>query len=265
MIRSAILMIDDEPVVNTFYRRALKAAGYNVTMASSGAEGIDTVHTLRPELVITDIMMPGMSGFEFCEKLCLANEKRMPILFLTANDGLKTVRDGLNAGGDDFLAKGKDISILRERIDFWLHAALHGLPDIPRKLALSIIESRLNDSDCVGQTPIAELQAIRGIDKKFIHEKIMGVALESAEYAAADGDMPLALIGYLSGMIEELTADNLSMTLRYPDYLEAALVELDPKWELKIRALYSSYNTLSREEDFLAGQSRGREIVRRAR
>ncbi len=104
--KALILVVDDEASIRSVMARILRAEGYEVVMEVDGVGALDSVRLLRPDVVLLDLMMPGMDGFEVCGRLRADPETRLtPVLLLT---GLSTVEDmvrGLDAGADDFLAK----------------------------------------------------------------------------------------------------------------------------------------------------------------
>jgi len=98
-----ILVIDDEEHLLKLIDKVLTKAGYTVVTASNGEEGVKLFHQTAPDLVVLDIMMPGMDGREVCRRL--RQTSSVPIVFLTALDSEKNVVDGLMGGADDYLTK----------------------------------------------------------------------------------------------------------------------------------------------------------------
>ncbi len=101
-----ILVVDDTPSNLRVLFRTLEAAGYEVTVADSGKMALEQVVRLRPDLILLDVMLPGVNGFEVCRRL--KQDKTMaaiPILFLTARDAAADVVEGFRAGGIDYMVK----------------------------------------------------------------------------------------------------------------------------------------------------------------
>jgi DNA-binding response OmpR family regulator len=101
-----ILVVDDDRDVAESIEVALRRTGFRVTVACSGVEAIKTVRRYRPDLVILDVMMPGMSGLEVCRRM--RSEPRLadlPIIFLTARGQARDRIAGLRAGADDYIGK----------------------------------------------------------------------------------------------------------------------------------------------------------------
>lgn len=112
---SRILVVDDDPKITAFLRRALVLEGYEVAVAQTGADGLRSVAEAPPDLVILDIMMPGIDGMEVCRRLRAAGEG-MPVLLLTARDAVSDRVKGLDAGADDYLVKPFALEELLARV-----------------------------------------------------------------------------------------------------------------------------------------------------
>jgi two-component system, OmpR family, response regulator MprA len=99
-----ILVVDDDPKITSFLRRALVLEGHEVTVANSGPEALRSVAENVPSLMILDLMMPHVDGFEVCRRVRAAGEE-LPILILTARDTVSDRVKGLDTGADDYLVK----------------------------------------------------------------------------------------------------------------------------------------------------------------
>jgi signal transduction histidine kinase len=115
--RSSILIIDDELIARATLEALLEDQPYQVHFAENGEEGLAKAENINPDLIICDVMMPGMSGFEVCHSLrthpVLAE---VPIIILSALDDSESRLKGLEAGADDFLNKPFDRSELLIRL-----------------------------------------------------------------------------------------------------------------------------------------------------
>ena len=98
-----ILVVDDDPMVATTVQRVLRPEGYEVEVALGGAQALEQARAHRPDLVVLDLMMPGVDGLEVCRQL-RANGN-LPILMLTARSGTPDRVRGLDTGADDYLVK----------------------------------------------------------------------------------------------------------------------------------------------------------------
>lgn len=114
MLRQSILVVDDEPVIRTSVAEALASEGYTVLEASDGASGLTAFREGRPDLVILDIMMPGLSGVEVCR--LIRAESKTPIILLTARDAELDKVLGLEVGADDYVTKPFSLRELSARV-----------------------------------------------------------------------------------------------------------------------------------------------------
>src|SRR5688500_18986221 len=101
---SNVLVIDDDPKITLLLRRALGMEGYAVKTASSGMAGLEEARISEPDLVILDVLMPGIDGLEVCRRL-RASGGDTPILLLTAKDEVVDRVQGLDSGADDYVVK----------------------------------------------------------------------------------------------------------------------------------------------------------------
>ncbi|MEI7605042.1 MAG: response regulator transcription factor [Chloroflexota bacterium] len=114
MLRQSILVVDDEPVIRTSVAEALASEGYKVLEASDGASGLAAFREGSPDLVILDIMMPGLSGMEVCR--LIRAESKTPIILLTARDAELDKVLGLEVGADDYVTKPFSLRELSARV-----------------------------------------------------------------------------------------------------------------------------------------------------
>ncbi len=98
-----VLVVDDDSHIAASLRRALIYEGYAVEVAPDGAMALNRARERMPDLVVLDVMLPGMSGVEVCQRLRAAGD--VPILMLTAKDGTADRVVGLDSGADDYLVK----------------------------------------------------------------------------------------------------------------------------------------------------------------
>lgn len=99
-----ILLVEDEHKISAYVKRGLEEEGYAVDAAYSGLEALDWAATVAYDLIILDILLPGLDGLSVCRELRKRNLE-MPILILTARDGIDDRVAGLDAGADDYLIK----------------------------------------------------------------------------------------------------------------------------------------------------------------
>jgi len=110
-----ILVVDDEPSINDLISTSLKFSGFDVRSAMNGAQALTIAEEFKPHALVLDVMMPGMSGFEVCEKL-RKDGLKVGVLFLTAKDSTDDKVTGLTIGGDDYMVKPFSLEELIARV-----------------------------------------------------------------------------------------------------------------------------------------------------
>jgi DNA-binding response OmpR family regulator len=98
-----VLTIDDDPAMTELLTLLLKTRGLDAFMANTGEEGVRLIHEISPDVVILDLMMPGMDGWQVCAEVRSFSD--VPILILSALDSPGMVASALDAGADDYLVK----------------------------------------------------------------------------------------------------------------------------------------------------------------
>jgi two-component system KDP operon response regulator KdpE len=116
-----ILVIDDEPQITRVLRAALTAQNFDVRIANDPEEGLLVFREWSPDLVITDLMMPGMSGVELCRAIRL--QSATPVLVLSVRDHERAKVEALDAGADDYVTKPFSIQELMARVRAHLRRA----------------------------------------------------------------------------------------------------------------------------------------------
>jgi DNA-binding response OmpR family regulator len=118
MNRKKILIVDDEPDVIKILRFSLLREGYEVVDASNGLDGLSKARQEKPDLIIMDVMMPKMNGYEVVRMLKYdAKHKHIPIIMLTARTQENDKRLGLTTGADEYIFKPFELKELLAKID----------------------------------------------------------------------------------------------------------------------------------------------------
>ncbi|MCW2598317.1 MAG: Two component signal transduction transcriptional regulator, winged helix family [Frankiales bacterium] len=104
MPEARLLVVDDEPNIVELLSASLRFAGFEVETAAGGLEAVETARTYRPDLLVLDVMMPGLDGFGVVRRL-RQEGVRTPVVFLTAKDATEDKVTGLTLGGDDYVTK----------------------------------------------------------------------------------------------------------------------------------------------------------------
>jgi two-component system, cell cycle response regulator len=114
---TTILIVDDEPLGRETLNALLQPQGYRLEFAAAGPEALEQAQAHLPDLILLDVMMPGMDGFEVCRRLRASPQLReVPVILLTALDDRASRLQGIEAGADDFITKPFDRIELRARV-----------------------------------------------------------------------------------------------------------------------------------------------------
>ncbi len=124
-----ILVVEDEEQIASFLRRGLAYEGYEVDVAPDGVVALSKARETRMDLVVLDLMLPGMDGLEVCRRLRTTNSS-LPILVLTARDSVSDRVQGLDAGADDYMVKPFALAELLARVRALLRRAGPGEPEL---------------------------------------------------------------------------------------------------------------------------------------
>jgi len=214
---SRILVIEDEPANIQTLSTILKERGYNINIATNGRQGLEVLERIRPDLILLDIMMPEMDGFETCRRIKASTAWReIPIIFLTAKTDTADIVRGFELGALDYVAKPFNAHELLARVNThltldYLHREnerllLNVLPaSIANKLKqqVGIIAERFDDAsvlfaDIVGFTPLSarlsptELieslnRVFSGFDELADHHKLEKIKTIGDGYMVAGG------------------------------------------------------------------------------
>ncbi len=110
-----VLVVDDEPNIRELVQVALKFHGCAVSTAASGKDALRQAESARPDLIVLDVMLPDLDGFEVCRRLRAAGNE-VPVIFLTARDTSSDQVTGLALGGDDYVTKPFSVEALVARV-----------------------------------------------------------------------------------------------------------------------------------------------------
>jgi DNA-binding response OmpR family regulator len=110
-----ILVVEDDAKMAELLRRGLSNEGHNVTIATDGATGLEQAQSRNFEVILLDIMLPGVDGLTIAKRLRSAGN-RVPVLMLTARDAVSDIVRGLDLGADDYLTKPFSFEVLKARL-----------------------------------------------------------------------------------------------------------------------------------------------------
>jgi diguanylate cyclase (GGDEF)-like protein len=210
---ATLLLVDDEPLNRDALQRLLSRAGYRVLTAENGAQALDIAAADRVDLVLLDVMMPGMDGIETLRRLRESRSiSELPVIMVTAKDGSQDVVEALDAGANDYVTKPVDFAVAQARIRTQLTArradSLTGLPN--RVLFMDRLSQQLARNSGAGPFDFAvfflDIDRFKVINDSLGHlagdELLSGIArrleqsLRSTDMVARlDGQCTLARLG----------------------------------------------------------------------
>jgi len=139
--RATILVVDDILANQKLLRETLEPEGYEVLMASDGTTALELTHTAHPDVILLDVQMPGLDGFETCRRLKEHEATRnLPVIFITANDDPESLSEGFRAGAVDFVTKPfrREEVLLRVETHLKVHRLARSLAEKNRQLLVSL-------------------------------------------------------------------------------------------------------------------------------
>ncbi|MDQ7991332.1 MAG: response regulator transcription factor [Propionicimonas sp.] len=125
--RARVLVVDDEPYIVEMVAMSLRYVGYQVETAASGEEALAVASATRPELIVLDVMLPDVQGFDLLRTL--RRDTGAPVLFLTARDSVEDRVHGLTLGADDYVTKPFSLEELVARVGAILRRTVGGADD----------------------------------------------------------------------------------------------------------------------------------------
>lgn len=170
-----ILVVDDDPMQQILVRETLLRAGYRCEIAEDGNVGIEKSFALLPDLVILDVMMPGLDGFSVCSELRQHSvTESTPVLMMTALDDLGSIEKAFEAGATSFQTKPIDVKILPHHVKYMLRAATFEQNTLKAKrLAEEASASKSQFLANMSHELRTPLNAVLGFSE-MIHKEILG-------------------------------------------------------------------------------------------
>lgn len=136
---ASLLVVDDEPNIRELLSASLKFAGFQVATAANGRDAVAQAETVRPDLIVLDVMLPDLNGFEVTKRL-RDRGMRVPVVFLTAKDDVQDRVAGLTIGGDDYVTKPFSLEEVVARIRAVLRRVSPGADDDSSALVFADLE-----------------------------------------------------------------------------------------------------------------------------
>ncbi len=143
-----ILVVDDTPANIQALAGILRGAGYQLSVATDGTQALEVLSRIRPDLILLDVMMPGIDGFETCRRIKKVTELRgIPVIFLTAKTEVADIVKGFETGAVDYVAKPFNAHELLARVN--THITIDRLNRENQRLLLNVLPPRI--AECLKQ------------------------------------------------------------------------------------------------------------------
>jgi two-component system, OmpR family, response regulator len=184
-----LLVVDDEPNIVELLSASLRFAGYDVSTASNGTEALRKAKEVDPDLVVLDVMMPGLDGFDVVRRL-RAEDRHVPVLFLTARDAVEDKVKGLQTGGDDYVTKPFSLDELVARVRALLRRSGHREQAEPDAAVLRYADLELNEDS------YEVFKAGEPVQLSLTEFKLLRCLLENAERVLSKGQILSAVWNY---------------------------------------------------------------------
>ncbi|WP_336785515.1 GGDEF domain-containing response regulator [Paenibacillus sp. MMO-177] len=169
-LREKILIVDDEPHNVQILRIFLNSLNYSIHTAECGSEALRLYDEIRPDLILLDVMMPDMSGFDVCRQWMSREEFDTPVIFLSANVQKKDILQGLQLGAFDYLTKPYDLDLLEMKVSYALGQK--------QKL-----ERLMSDKEKLSER--ANTDALTGLyNRMYLNEVLLESSVSLADYGA---------------------------------------------------------------------------------
>ncbi len=169
-MREKILIVDDEPHNVQILRIFLNSLNYSIHTAECGSEALRLYDEIRPDLILLDVMMPDMSGFDVCKQWMSREEFDTPVIFLSANVQKKDILQGLQLGAFDYLTKPYDLDLLEMKVSYALGQK--------QKL-----ERLMSDKEKLSER--ANTDALTGLyNRMYLNEVLLESSVSLADYGA---------------------------------------------------------------------------------
>jgi len=233
-MKKRVLVVDHEPKLCSILTRVLSEQGYDVQVADDGRRALEVIPQFNPHLVIADVALPQMDGFELCRRIRSdARFKAIRFIFLTAKDAREDEIEGLSVGADDYITKPLDVDKLVARV----HARLRWLDKVEESSASNgIISGSLAGRNLLDILQILELGQKKGELRITQDDKNVRILI-------SEGEIVFAEYGTKKGKLAVYTA------LNWPEgqFRFTPLAEVEGKERLEITPLLLEWAKISDE------------------
>jgi DNA-binding response OmpR family regulator len=256
MSGSTIVLAEDEHHLRRLYSDYLSAHGYQVIATSDGLETLSLLHRVQPRMLLLDIIMPGMNGIETCRRARQVVEYSTPIIFITSLDYADHVKEGLEAGGDDYILKTSPLEVILERVQYWADRTARSRSERRRARALDEIKV-LVEEHALG-TGEASIEW-RPDPRAAALNDFLARALSAAGPGFGETqEQRIYFLGYVSGVVDYEMSQAGLLRPQFVKYIRSALRSSGIVNAAQIEEMVNSLETISADDLAKTGWRNGR-------
>ncbi len=252
-----IVIAEDNATQRKLYSEFLESRGFTVVTANNGHDALTLLQTLKPKVLILDIMMPEMDGIETCRRVRERLGSGLPIIFLTAADELDKLDECMQAGGNDYLIKTASLENILARISYWARPTSIWINEQRREQALAAVKKAVIEEEARGQGKRTELTSKTDDTVRQMSDFVMAAQSLAPKGFGATVEQKLYLLGYVTGVVDHWAKLKLSMRPRYLDYLRSVLKETAILGVREIEKMMDAYEELAEQTIFRIAWERG--------
>ncbi len=205
MSADRILLVDDEEQIRKLLETSLQRRGYEVAVASDGIEALRQIRTKMPDLIVTDVNMPNMNGFELTRRLRADHRTaRVPIVMLSARKQADDILTGYSEGADEYIAKPIEMAVLSAKIEVLLKRMKATAGDVIKRGRVVVF---IRGKGGAGATTLAVNSAVALAETKMYKTAILDLSLEFGNVASHLNLTPQRTLADLAGTQPEQLDD----------------------------------------------------------
>lgn len=223
-----VVVIDDEDTQRLLTRDNLEEHGFRIEEASNGEEGLERVRSLRPDLVLLDVMMPGIDGFEVCRRLRADPDIcHTPVLLVTGREDTDDIRKGFAAGATDFLTKPVIWNLLPSRVRYVLRTShLEQELRVAKETAEKASAAKTALLSTMGHELRTPLNAIIGFSGMMRQAALGPIGIpQYEEFSAEIHDAGTRLLDAINAILEIVNCDAGNLALCQTEFDIAGLID----------------------------------------
>jgi CheY-like chemotaxis protein len=244
-VTQEVILVDDERLVAKLYGRAVESAGYAATLFGDAESAFERVVAREPNLLITDLNMPGLTGYALAERIMERGLKSFPIILMSADDTAELILAGVAAGVDDFLVKGVGFDRFRARLDHWLKGPFIGIP--------AHVRTATRESFARSGAPATPIERLHGSLDRIVSRAATTVAdlldVVGPEFGRSAVEA-VRLLGVIDGVLGLLARSNGLAQLRRLEAITAVIERLGEPWQARLAPQVSRLEAIARDATF---------------